>query len=85
MTPRPATEDGEEGRCPWHDTLVESLGRSGNNGRLGNAEESIEGLQGDMAKVKAEQTKMSIKLAAITGSASLIGGGVVAVLTKVLG
>lgn len=81
--PRPESENELTAHpCHWHDTLIENFGKSGNNGRLGNAEKSIRALRSDMTKVKAEQTKMQIKLALITGTSSLAGGGIVAILSR---
>ncbi len=84
MTDRAQTEPGED-RCPWHDTNVENFGKNGKNGRLGNVIRDVKELTEDMEKVKAEQTRMQIKLAIITGGSSLAGGGIVAFVMKVFG
>ena len=84
MPDRPDTEPGDV-RCPWHDTHVENFGKNGKNGRLGTVIGEVKGLKIDMKLVKAEQTKMHIKLAVITSGGSIVGGGLVALLMKALG
>ncbi len=68
-TDRAQTEPGEE-RCPWHDTLVEALGRSGKNGRLGVLEKKVERLE-----------NLALKLIIASGA----GGGLVAGAFKLFG
>lgn len=83
MSDQATTEDGEK-RCPWHDTHIENFGKNGKNGRLGTVIGAVKGLKAEMKLIKSEQTKMHIKLAVITSGGSLVGGGFVALLMKLL-
>ena len=80
---RAASESGEK-RCPWHDTNIENYGKSGKNGRLGAVIGEVRGLKNEMSKIKAEQTKMKIRMAVITGGGSIVGSGLVAIVAKLL-
>ena len=66
---RPITEDGTE-RCPWHDTLVETLGRNGKNGRFGSLEKDMHEVKHEIKSVKAVQLKLIIWTAIAAGGSS---------------
>ena len=85
MGTRAATENGDDFRCPWHDTHVENMGKNGKNGRLGNAIKDVAEMKADIKKIKYVQTRMGVKLALFTSAGSLAGGGLVATLAKYLG
>ena len=80
---RAATEDGEV-RCTWHDTLVENFGKSGNNGKLGNSLIAISKLRKEMEAMQKVQNSVNVKIAILTSGGSLVGGGIVALITKLL-
>ena len=67
---RAVTETGED-RCPWHDTLVETLGKSGKNGRVGNLEKAVMDMKKEIKSVRAVQLRLIIytALAASTSAA----------------
>lgn len=80
---RAETYDGEQ--CPWHDTLIESLGKSGESGKLGNVIEDIKRMDKEMETIKKAQIAANLKMALFTGSTTIVGGGIVALLTKLFG
>lgn len=80
---RAQTQDGEQ--CPWHDTLIENLGKSGTDGRLGNVIKKVREQDKEMETIKKAQIDANLKLALFTGGTSLAGGGIVALIMKLLG
>ena len=67
--PRAVTETGED-RCPWHDTLVETLGKSGKNGRVGNLEKAMAETKKELKAVKAVQLRLIIYTALAAGGSA---------------
>lgn len=68
MAERAITED--ERRCPWHDTLVETLGRKGTNGRFGALEDEVKEQAKELKAVKAVQLKLIVWTAIAAGGSS---------------
>lgn len=60
----------EEHQCPWHDTLVETLGRKGTNGRFGALEDEVKEQAKELKAVKAVQLKLIIWTAIAAGGSS---------------
>lgn len=83
MSKRAQTQDGEQ--CPWHDELIDCLGKSGESGKLGNVIEDIKRMDKEMETIKKAQIAANLKMALFTGSTTIVGGGIVALLTKLFG